>query len=141
MERKPKKMGIHMWLSQVELLSRVATEKSQLATELLPARAGAAVSPSPKSKGAWEGLHPARVRSDALSANAGAGVAHRESRDRLRWNLLRTWVAQRGAARAGRAGQAGRVHRVSQIEIGVSQNGQKRVFLETTACFELINSI
>ena len=108
--------------------------------ELLPARADAAVSPSPKSKGAWEGLHPARVRSDALSANAGAGVAHRESRDRLRWNLLRTWVAQRGAARAGRAGQAGRVHRVSQIEIGVSQNGQKRVFLETMVCFDFNNS-
>ena len=131
-------------------MSRTATEKSQLATELLPARAGAAVSPSPKSKGAWEGLHPARVRSDALSANAGAGVAHRESRDRLRWNLLRTWVAQRGAARAGRAGQAGRVHRVSQIEIGVSQNKevhllsqnrQKRLFLETRVCFELNNSI
>ena len=122
-------------------MSHKATEKSQFATELLPARAGAAVSPSPKSKGAWEGLHPARVRSDALSANAGAGVAHRESRDRLRWNLLRTWVAQRGAARAGRAGQAGRVHRVSQIEIGVSQNGQKRVFLDTRVCFELNNSI
>ena len=83
-QSRPRIVESKMWLSQVELLSRVATEKSQLATELLPARADAAVSPSPKSKGAWEGAHPARVRTNALSANAGAGDAHRESRDRLR---------------------------------------------------------
>ena len=40
----------HMWLSQIELLSHTGTEKSQLATELLPARAGAAVSTRPMAK-------------------------------------------------------------------------------------------
>ena len=68
------------------------------------------------------------------------GRASRVSRS-LAMELAADRVAQRGAARAGRAGQAGRVHRVSQIEIGVSQNEQKRVFLETMVCFELNNSI
>ena len=55
---------VHMWLSQVELLSQVAPGKSELATELLPARARAAVSPGPMSRGAWEGAHPPRVSSE-----------------------------------------------------------------------------
>ena len=56
-----------MCLSHLELLSRKAPEKSELATELLAARADAAVSPGPMSRGAKEGLHPARVSSDAIS--------------------------------------------------------------------------
>ena len=107
-----------MWLSQKKKLSEVATEKSKLAMELLPARAGAAVSPGLKSRGAWEGAHPPPSQIGAQDATSAVQELRRESRDRLRRNLLRTQLAQRGAACAGRAGQAGRVQRVSQIEPG-----------------------